>query len=89
MRLPRRVPRAIELALFGTALSGPLVVDGALLAGGRAGSPLGACTQRFGWLRLIGVLSEPATWGRRRPRWTMVISAAQLAAAVGLVRARP
>jgi hypothetical protein len=83
VRLPVRVPRPVELALFGTALSGPLAVDGLLVAlGERPGVVRG-----LGWLRVVGVLSEPATWGRRRPRWTVVISAAQAAAGVALSRA--
>ena len=31
------------------------------------------------------MLAEPVTWGRRRPRWAMLVVAAQLIVAAGLI----
>ena len=85
---PGFVPASLTMVLWGTALSGPLVIDTALLALAPAARGDGVAAQAVrtsGALRLAGVLAEPATWGRRRPRWTMVIAAAQVIVAAGLI----
>jgi hypothetical protein len=91
MRLtaPRSLPAVVVVAGFGTAVSGPLLVDVAL-AGLAPAADAGAPRPRrairaLAWLRLLGVLAEPITWGRRRPRSAMVLSAAHLAVAMSLV----
>jgi hypothetical protein len=86
---PRGLPPALVLAAWGTALSGPLTVDGVLLASTRPGDHAIARSHLplrvLGGLRLIGVLSEPATWGRRRPRWVVLLNVAQLGIAARLI----
>jgi hypothetical protein len=90
IRAPAAVPTPLVLAAFGTALSGPLLVDAALLLLAR-GAERGNSEARWafravGWMRLGGVLSEPATWGRRGPRAAIGISLAHLVVAVQLLR---
>jgi len=86
---PRFVPASLTTVVWGTALSGPLLIDAALLAlapavaGGDAGA--GQVVRTCGVVRLVGVLAEPVTWGRRRPRWAMLVAAAELIVAAGLI----
>jgi hypothetical protein len=86
---PRFVPASLTTVVWGTALSGPLLIDAALLAlapavaGGDAVA--GQVVRTCGVVRLAGVLAEPVTWGRRRPRWAMLVAAAQLIVAAGLM----
>ncbi len=90
IRFPIRLPLPMIVTSYGTALSGPLAIDG-LLAAATCRSDAGQhanLIRRLGWLRVVGVLSEPATWGRRPHRWTVAISAAQLAAALALIAHR-
>jgi hypothetical protein len=86
---PRSLPAVVVLAGFGTAVSGPLLADvalGGLASAADAGAPRARRAIRaLAWLRLLGVLAEPVTWGRRRPRSAMVLSAAHLAVAISLV----
>ena len=86
---PRFVPASLTTLVWGTALSGPLLVDAALLALGPAvadGDALaGQLVRTCGVVRLAGVLAEPVTWGRRRPRRAMLVAAAQLFVAAGLI----
>lgn len=88
---PASLPVPVVLVGWGTALSGPLVADVALVALGgaadRGRSDMRRPVRWLGVLRLVGVLSEPVTWGRRRPRWPMVLSAAQLLVAASLIHA--
>jgi hypothetical protein len=87
---PTAIPGPVLLLGWGTALSGPLLADAALVAFGHAadrGSQTMCRPVRWlGLLRLVGVLCEPVTWGRRRPRWTMALSGAQLVVACSLIR---
>ena len=86
---PAWIPRPVVLVGFGSALSGPLAVDAALLrlamVSGEGNAAPSRWIGRFGWLRLAGVLAEPVTWGRRRPSWTMLLAGAQLATSVALI----
>ena len=89
---PAAIPRPVVLAAWGTALSGPWLVGvglGALAVaadGGREAAGRAICV--LGWLRLAGVLAEPVTWGRRRPRWTVLMSGGHVVLAVALIRSR-
>lgn len=69
IRLPVAVPLGVELALWGSATSAPLVMDVAVYCLTRR-SPIDRRRARalvgLGLLRLVGVACEPATWGRRR-----------------------
>lgn len=87
---PSALPRPVVLAGWGTALSAPWLVDvglGALAVAADDGRP-GArrWIRMLGWLRLVGVLGEPATWGRRRPRWVVLVSACHVALAAASIR---
>lgn len=86
---PAFTPTAVVLAGWGTAVSGPLLVDVALLAlGSRADEGQTAARRTIwvlGWLRLVGVLAEPATWGRRAPRWAMLLSTGHVAVAALMI----
>jgi hypothetical protein len=87
---PASLPTLVVLAGFGTAVSGPLLVDvalGGLAPAADAGAPRArAAIRTLAWLRLLGVLAEPITWGRRRPRSAMVLSAAHIAVAMALLQ---
>jgi len=87
---PSAIPRSVVLAGWGTALSGPWLVDGGLgalaVAADNGRADAGRAVRYLGWLRLAGVLAEPVTWGRRRPRWAVLVSAGQLALAAALIR---
>ncbi len=89
---PETIPSGLVLAGWGTALSGPLLVDGvlgSLCLPAREPSHAGVRAIRaLGALRLAGVLTEPATWGRRAPRWVMLLGAAHVGVAVALIRTR-
>jgi hypothetical protein len=88
---PRFVPAPLTTVVWGTALSGPLLIDAALLAltPAVAGGKAIACrvVRAGGVVRLAGVLAEPVAWGRRRPRRAMLVAAAQLVVAAGLIGA--
>ena len=88
---PGWLPEAMVLPCWGTALSGPLMADAALLALAPAADHghRGACraVSLLAALRLAGVLSEPVTWGRRRTApWAMLVAAAHLVLGVSLLR---
>lgn len=86
---PPAIPRPVVLAGWGTALSGPWLVDvglAALAVAGRGRHNGERAIRALGWLRLLGVLAEPATWGRRRPRWVVLVSAGHVAVAAALIR---
>jgi hypothetical protein len=87
---PGRLPAALVIPAWGTALSGPLVADAALLAMAPA-AELGAPRARravsvLAALRLVGVFGEPVSWGRRPPRRTMLVAAAHVILGVALLR---
>ena len=87
--VPAELPAGVVLAGWGTALSAPLLMDGALGALSLAGDSRGATSRAvraLGMLRLVGVLVEPVTWGRRAPRWAMLISVGHVAIAASLIR---
>lgn len=88
--VPPTLPRSIVLAGWGTALSGPLLADVGLstlaCAADSGRHEASGAIRILGWLRLTGVLAEPATWGRRRPRWVVLMSAGHMAVAVALIR---
>jgi hypothetical protein len=91
IKAPASIPTGLVLAGWGTALSGPLLVDGvlgSLCLPAREPSPaVNRAVRALGSLRLVGVLAEPVTWGRRAPRWTMLIAAGHVVVAVGLLQA--
>ena len=89
IRLPDRVPTPVVLVGWGTALSAPWAMTAAhlALAAGPDAERTRAGTRALAWLGLAGVLSEPATWGRRRPRGAMLLSAAHLAVTLGFLHA--
>ena len=88
LRIPASVPHAVALIGWGTAVSAPWAMDAALLSSlaGRDGERARKAARVLGALRVVGVLAEPATWGRRRPRWAMVLSAGHLALGGALLR---
>ena len=90
VRPPRCLPEALVVAGWGTALSGPLVADAVLIAlapvADRGHPGARRAVALLAALRLVGVLSEPVTWGRRPPRRTMVVAAAHLALGMALLR---
>ncbi len=87
---PGRLPAALVIPGWGTALSGPLVADAALLAVAPAadrGDPAARrAVSALAALRLVGVVGEPVTWGRRPPRRTMVVAAGHVVLAAALLR---
>ncbi len=88
LRIPDRVPAPVVLVGWGTAVSAPWGMD-ALLVGLLAGDPERARrgARALAVLRVAGVLAEPVTWGRRRPRWAMGLSAAHLGLGGALLHA--
>jgi hypothetical protein len=89
MRMPTSVPTPAVLVGWGTAVSAPWFMDAVLVAAlsGKHRDRALTAARALGALRVAGVLVEPATWGRRRPRWAMGLSAAHLALGGSLVRA--
>jgi hypothetical protein len=91
IRLPPSIPRPVELALWGTAVSAPFVTDAglAILAAAdvRRHPAAAAAITALGILRLAGLAAEPATWGRRRPRSAVLLSAAHVPLALAIARA--
>jgi hypothetical protein len=90
IRPPRALPEALVVAGWGTALSGPLLADGVLIAVAPAADRAHPGARRavalLAALRLAGVLSEPVTWGRRPPRRTMIVAAGHFAVGAALLR---
>jgi hypothetical protein len=87
IRFPSSAPAPVVLVAWGTAVSAPWWMDaalGAAVAGGDIERARRAA-RVLGGMRLVGVLAEPMTWGRRRPRGAMALSAAHLALAGALV----
>ena len=89
LRLALGVPASVVLVGWGTAVSAPWGMD-ALLVGLLAGDDPDRArrgARALAALRVAGVLAEPVTWGRRRPRWAMALSAAHLGLGAALLRA--
>lgn len=88
---PGLLPAAFVIPCWGTALSGPLVADAALLAVASGADEGHGRARRavsvLATLRLVGVLGEPVTWGRRPPRQAMLVAAGHLVLGVALLRA--
>lgn len=86
---PVELPLAVEVVVWGSAVSAPVAMDivlGALVPAWGRGEPAAARMVRgLGWLRLVGTLSEPLTW-RRRPWPDVGLSAAHLLLASLLIR---
>ena len=82
IRPPFELEGPLELTVWGTATSAPFLMDAALLVAPPTGRRV------LGALRIAGTLAEPVTWGRRRPRAAMLLSAAHLALGVALLRSR-
>lgn len=82
--VPDSLPESVVLVAWGTALSGPLAVDGLLLVLARRSAHRAVAA--LAMVRLAGVLAEPVSWGRRPPRWTMVVSAAHVYLATQVLR---
>ena len=89
IRAPEWTPTPVVLVAWGTAVSAPWFMDAALttLVAGDDEERCRRGARALGALRFAGVLVEPATWGRRRPRWAMALSAAHLGLAASLVMA--
>ena len=73
LRLPAVVPGPLELACWGTAISGPLVFA-PILVGGRRRPEL----RWLAALMVAGQLVEPVVWRRRRPRAATAVIAVNL-----------
>ncbi|MGI8663842.1 MAG: hypothetical protein ACR2LQ_11640 [Acidimicrobiales bacterium] len=86
---PADLPFPIEVIVWGSATSGPVALDVAAFAASRRlpGRRMGLALAALGSLRAIGVLGEPATWGRRRSRLAVLLAICHLAVAGELVRA--
>ena len=86
---PVSLPFAVEVVVWGSAVSAPAAMDvvlGALVPAWCRGDPAATWMVRgLGWLRLVGTLSEPLTW-RRRPWPDVGVSAAHLLLASLLIR---
>ena len=89
LRIPDRVAAPVVLVGWGTAVSAPWGMDALLVGLLAAADPEQARrgARALAGLRIAGVLAEPVTWGRRRPRWAMALSAAHLGLAGALLRA--
>jgi hypothetical protein len=90
IRSPVSMPFAVELVVWGSATSAPPVLDVAALYMSRRvprsrRGVVGAVA--LGALRGIGVLSEPASWGRRRSPAAVVLAACHLGVAGALMAA--
>ncbi len=89
IRIPAAVPTPLVLVGWGTAVSAPWLMDAALarVLAGHDADRARTVARGLGALRCAGVLVEPATWGRRRPRWAMALSIGNLVLGAALVRA--
>jgi hypothetical protein len=90
IRTPVSLPFAVELVVWGSATSAPPVLDVAaiylsrrVLRSRRAGVGVVA----LGALRGLGVLGEPASWGRRRSRAAVVLAIGHLGVAGAMMAA--